>query len=98
MWLYRVMSMNRDGTNGIFYDATASLDEAVRMAQIVQRLNPSSDVTVEAERWPHLSWWHYQFHRILGTHEGFGVNFRTRHRLEIAEFKTVWPEGAAGRN
>lgn len=87
--------MNRNGTDGTFYDATASLDEAVRMAQIIQRRSPSSDVTVEAESWPRLSWWQYHRHRILGTHEGFGVNFRTKHRLEIAEFKTVWPEGAA---
>lgn len=93
MWLYRVMTMSRDGSGGIFYDATASLQDAIKMAELIQRREPSYDVSVEAENWPNLSWWNYQLHRIRGTHEGFGVNFKDKHNLTIEEFKTVWPLG-----
>jgi hypothetical protein len=33
-----------------------------------------------------------QHQRILGTHEGFGINFKTKHGLEIEEVKTLWPQ------
>lgn len=92
MWLYRVMSMSRDGTGGIFYDATSSRAEAILMAQEIQRREPNYDITVESEHWQSLSWLQYQRHRILGTHEGFGVNFMNKQGLKIEEFKTVWPE------
>ena len=95
MWLYRVMSMSPDGTGGVFYDATASLKRAKRMAQAIQSREPTHDVTVEGEHWPDLGWLQYHRHRILGTHEGFGVNFKTKHGLEIKEFKTVWPHSKA---
>ncbi len=90
MWLYRVMSKSRDGS-GMFYDATASLDDATRVAQVIQRRERAHDVTIEAENWPGLNWWKYQWHRIMGTHEGFGVNFKRRHSLEIENIKVVWP-------
>ena len=91
MWLYRVMSMSRDGTGGVFYDATSSLEDAVRMAQVIQRREPTHDVTVEGEHWPRLTWFQFQRHRILGTHEGFGVNFKTKYGLKIEQIKTLWP-------
>jgi len=94
MWLYRVMSMSRNESGSIFYDATASLSDAIQMAKVIQRRSPSDDVTVEGENWPTLSWWKYKLHRITGTHEGFGVNFKDRHGLSIEEIRTVWPEGA----
>jgi len=95
MWLYRVMSMNTGEDSSVFYDATASLENAVRMAKIIQRRSPSNSVTVEGENWPGLSWWQYWLHRIAGTHDGFGVNFKDKHGLTIEEIRTVWP--AAGR-
>jgi hypothetical protein len=91
MRLYRVMSMSRDGGGGAFYDATASFSSAIQMAKVIQRHAPSHEVTVEAENWPGLSWWKYQLHRITGTHEGFGVNFKNKHGLTINEIETVWP-------
>ena len=91
------MSMNRDGAGGVFYDATPSLEAAIQMAQTIQRGQPTHDVTVEGEHWPGLSWLQYQRHRILGTHDGFGVSFKTKNGLEIAEFTTVWPPAKPGR-
>lgn len=91
MRLYRVMSMSRDGTGGIFYDATVSLEDAIRLARVIQRREPSHDLTIEAENWPGLSWWRYYSHRIMGTHEGFGVNFKDKYGLDIADTKVVWP-------
>ena len=93
MWLYRIMSLSRGGSGGMFYDATSSLNEAIRIAKVIQRRKPSHDVTVEAENWPGLSWGKYKLHRILGTHEGFGVNFKGKHGLNIEEIKTIWPQG-----
>ncbi|MDP2829324.1 MAG: hypothetical protein Q8O37_12045 [Sulfuricellaceae bacterium] len=84
--------MNKDEGGGIFYDATASLTGAIQLAEIIQRHEPSHEVSVEAENWPGLSWWKYHFHRITGTHEGFGVNFKNKHGLSIQEIKTVWTE------
>ncbi len=92
MWLYRVMAKSRNSSEGMFFDATGSLDDAVRMAKVIQRREPTYKVTVEAEDWPSLSWWSYQFHRIVGTHDGFGVNFKNKHGLEIRNIKVVWPE------
>ena len=92
MWLYRVMSMSRDGTGSISYDATSSLEQAMRMPRVIQRREPAHNVTVEGEHWPRLSWLQYQRHRILGTHEGFGVHLKTKHWLEIEEFKTLWSQ------
>ncbi|TXF09911.1 hypothetical protein [Pelomicrobium methylotrophicum] len=96
MWLYRVMSMSREGAGGMFYDATSSLDEAVRMAKAIQSREPSHNVTVEGEHWPELSWFQYQRHRLFGTHEGFGVNFKNKYGLEIEQIKTVWPKQSGG--
>jgi hypothetical protein len=85
------MTKSRHGSEGIFYDATSSIKDAIRLAQVVVRREPSSDVTIEEENWPGLSWWKYHWHRIMGTHEGFGVNFKTRHDLEIGNIQIVWP-------
>jgi len=95
MLLYRVTSMNLDEGRGVFYDATASLQDAIRMAKLIQRREPTHQVSVEAESWPSLPWWKYRLHRILGTHKGFGVNFKDRHRLTIDDIRTVWPDGHA---
>jgi len=92
MWLYRVMSMSRDESGGVFYDATASLADAIQMAKVIQRREPSHVVTVGAENWPGLSWWKYRLHRAGGTHEGFGVNFKDKYGLVVEEMKTVWSE------
>lgn len=96
MWLYRVMSMARDGTGGIFYDAISSLEQAMRMARVIQCREPTDNATVGGEHWPSLSWLQHQRHRILGTHESFGVHFKTEHRLEIEEFKTLWSQSKVG--
>lgn len=92
MWLYRVMSMNKDEGGGTFYDATDSFTRAIQMAETIQQYEPSHEVSVEAENWPGLSWWKYYLHRITDTHEGYGVNFKNKHGLSIQEIKTVWPE------
>lgn len=60
------------------------------MARVIQRREPAHNVTVKGEHWPGLSWLQHQ--RILGTHEGFGINFKTKHGLEIEEVKTLWPQ------
>lgn len=93
MWLYRVFSISRAEDSGTFYDAYASMNDALRMAKIIQGRSPSHDVTVEGEHWLGLSWWKYQLHRITGTHEGFGVKFKDKHNLKIQETRTVWPDG-----
>ena len=49
MWLYRVMASSKDDGSGVFYDATASLAEAIQMAKVIQRREPSNDISVEAE-------------------------------------------------
>lgn len=92
MTLYRVMTKNRHGSDGIFYDATASLSDAIRLARAVALREPNVDVTVEQENWPGLRWWKYYLHRLSGTHEGFGVNFKARHGLEIRDIQVVWPQ------
>lgn len=91
MWLYRVMSMSRSKREDVFQCATASAGEAIRMAQAIERRDPSQVASVSAENWPGLGWWRYQYHRLMGTHDGFSESFKDRHGLAVTEQKLIWP-------
>ncbi len=91
MWLYRVMSMSRSKHEDVFQRATASSGEAIRLAEAIERRDPSQVASVTAENWPQLGWWRFQYHRLMGTHEGFGEQFKDKHGLAVTEQKLIWP-------
>ena len=72
MWLYRVMSMSRSKREDVFQRATASAGEAIRLAEAIERRDPSQVASVTAENWPQLGWWRYQYHRLMGLPGGLG--------------------------
>ena len=90
MRLYRVMQWDEKEENGIFYDATISLENAIADAQEIKRMNPKNIVTVEAEEWPEMTPVKYYLFKLFGLSEGFGVNFKTRHGYKITETKMVF--------
>lgn len=78
----------------MFHDATASFKEATEITSRLKARQPNADLWIEEENWPTLSLARYCWHRAVGSHEGFGVNFQNKHGHRISGSQVVWPEAA----
>lgn len=94
MIIYRVM-VKTSPKGGTFMDGTRSMQTAVEEARSIQAEDPQFVVSVEAEEWPTLTPLKYQWYRLTGQAQGFGVEFQKSSGHRHASRRVVWPEASA---
>jgi hypothetical protein len=95
--LYRTFSIEKSDNTTVFHDGLSKLEDAIAYATMYDDTRSCNEVWVEEENWPSLTIWGYRWHRAIGSHEGFGVNFQNKHGIHIDSSHPVWPQRAVAR-